>query len=120
MLTVHLSKCINLYKYENDIIAFFFIVIFIIIVPVLCIAYQGGYTALTTASEKGHKDVVKLLLDHGANKNLQDKKVRIIYVVSCMYVCMYVWMDGWMDGCMYICICRHVRMHACIHAGMHA
>ncbi len=57
------------------------IVIFITIVLVLCIIYQDGGTALMYASQKGHKEVVKLLLDHGADKDLQNKKVGIIYVV---------------------------------------
>ena len=58
------------------------IVIFIIIVLVLCIIYQDGSTALMYASRNGHREVVKLLLDHGADKDLQDKEVGIIYVVS--------------------------------------
>ena len=60
------------------------IVIFIIIVLVLCIIYQDGHTALMHASQDGHMEVVKLLLDHGANKDLQDN-VCISYVY---YVCM--------------------------------
>ena len=68
------------------------IVIFIIIVLVLCIIYQNGWTALIRATSNGHKEVVKLLLDHGADKDLQ-RKVSIIYVVSCMYVWMVVFMN---------------------------
>ena len=90
------------------------IVIFIIIALVLCIIYQDGWTALMYASRKGHMEVVKLLLDHGANKDLQDE-VRIIYVVFyvCMYVCMYGWMDGWMDVSMNVkrLIHPHTRKH---------
>ena len=62
------------------------IVIFIIIVLVLCIIYQDGWTALMLASQQGHKEVAKLLIDHGANKDIQNK-VSVIYVVSCMHGC---------------------------------
>ena len=73
------------------------IVIFIIIVLVLCIICQYGNTALIGASRNGHKEVVQLLLDHGADKDVQTK-VSFIYVVSLMYVCMYVRMVVFMHG----------------------
>ena len=38
------------------------------------------------ASKEGHKEVAKLLIDHGANKDIQSK-VSVIYVVSCMHGC---------------------------------
>ena len=34
---------------------------------------QDGYTALMYASEKGNIDIVKLLLQAGADKNIQNK-----------------------------------------------
>ena len=98
------------------------IVIFIIIVLVLCIIYQDGWTALIFASQDGHKEVVKLLLDHGANKDLQSK-VSIIYVVSCMYVCMnvcmYVWINGCLDACKIIDTSTHTYIHIYIHTHTH-
>ena len=39
----------------------------------------GGETALHAACEHGHKDVVSLLLQHGAVVNSQDK-VKLLYV----------------------------------------
>ena len=46
------------------------------------------------ASENGHKEVVKLLLDHGADKNMQDNKVSVtdmiymndVSVCICIYI----------------------------------
>ena len=50
------------------------------------------------ASENGHKEVVKLLLDHGADINMQDEvsvtdtiymsDVYVMYVYICAYHCM--------------------------------
>ena len=38
---------------------------------------QDSQTALSAASSTGHNHVVRLLLDNGANFNLQDKKVNM-------------------------------------------
>ena len=63
------------------------IIIIIMIVTVICIVYQGGRTALMKASEEGRKEVVELLLDHGADRDIQNQKeVSIIYTIACMYV----------------------------------
>ena len=72
--------------------------IIILISNIICIVYQDGWTALMIASEKGHKEVVKLLLDHGANINMQNKvsvtdmiymrDVYVMYVYVCVYDCM--------------------------------
>ena len=50
------------------------------------------------ASIKGHKEVVKLLLDHGADMNMQNnvsvtdmiymRDVYVMYVYVCVYDCM--------------------------------
>ena len=49
------------------------IIIIIMIVTVICLVYQDGNTALMWASYNGHKEMAKLLLDHGANINIKDK-----------------------------------------------
>ena len=41
---------------------------------------QYGYTALIYASDKGHKDIAKLLTDKGADLNLQDNVSTPSYV----------------------------------------
>ena len=58
------------------------------------------------ASYNGHKEVVKLLLDHGANTNMQNKVsvtdmiyMRDVYVMY-VYVCVY----GCMIKFMYVCL----------------
>ena len=60
------------------------------------------------ASQQGHKEVAKLLIDHGANKDIQNK-VSVIYVVSCMHGCVY--------GCAYAfkMIYSPVRARVCIY-----
>jgi len=37
------------------------------------IADEYGYTPLYTAAEEGHVEVVRVLLNHGANVNITDK-----------------------------------------------
>ena len=65
------------------------IIIIIMIVTVICIVYQGDeWTALMWASYNGHKEVVQLLLDHGAGIDIKSN-VSIIYTIDCMYI--YVW-----------------------------
>ena len=66
------------------------------------------------ASQNGHKEVVKLLLDHGANKDLQDKKVRIIYVVSYMYVCMYGCMDVYTNTHIHAYVYVYIHIYVCL------
>ncbi len=39
-----------------------------------------GYTSLIFSSREGHHDVVKVLLEHGANVNDTDYKGMIFYV----------------------------------------
>ena len=41
---------------------------------VVIVCFLSGYTALIWASYKGHVDVIKVLLENGANMNLQDKQ----------------------------------------------
>ena len=61
------------------------IIIIIMIVTVICIVYQGGHTALMYASANGRKEVVQLLLDHGAGIGIRDN-VSTIYMIECMYI----------------------------------
>ena len=62
------------------------------------------------ASEKGHKEVVKLLLDHGANTNMLRKVsvtdmiyMRDVYVMY-VYVCVYDCMINVMFVCLFVCL----------------
>ena len=64
------------------------ILIMIMIVLVIYTVYQFGMTALMRASIWGHKEVVQLLLDRGANKDIKDNKVSIIYTIACEFPCM--------------------------------
>ena len=52
----------------------------IMIVTIICIVYQGGWTALMYVSSGGHKEMVQLLLDHGAGTDIKDN-VSIIYMI---------------------------------------
>ena len=72
-------------------------VIIIMIVTVICIVYQDyARTALMWASNDGHKEVVQLLLDHGAGIDIQDR-VSIVFTIVCIYVYiyMYICMNKW-------------------------
>ena len=77
-------------------------VIIIMIVTVICIVYQDyARTALMWASNDGRKEMVQLLLDHGADIDMLG--VSIIYTTVCIAMCMYgsVYMYEW--G--YMCLC---------------
>ena len=57
---------------------------------------------------EGHKEVVKLLLDHGADINMQDKVsvtdmiyMRDVYVMY-VYVCVYDCMINFMFVCLFV------------------
>ena len=70
------------------------------------------------ASGNGHKEVVKLLLDHGADINMQDKVsvtdmiyMRDVYVMY-VYVCVY----GCMINCMFVCL--FVQLIVCISSSL--
>ena len=59
------------------------------------------------ASTNGHKEVIKLLLDHEADINMQDNRVSVtdmIYMrdvyVMYVYVCVY----DCMINCMFVCL----------------
>ena len=60
------------------------------------------------ASGNGHKEVVKLLLDHGADINMQDEVsvtdmiyMRDVYVMY-VYVCVYDCMINFMFVCLFV------------------
>ena len=60
------------------------------------------------ASSNGHKEVVKLLLDHEADINMQDKVsvtdmiyMRDVYVMY-VYVCVYDCMINFMFVCLFV------------------
>ena len=82
--------------------------IIILISNIICIVYQYGYTALIWASDYGYKEVVKLLLDHGADINMQDEVsvtdmiyMRDVYVMY-VYVCVYDCMINFMFVCLFV------------------
>ena len=82
--------------------------IIILISNIICIVYQDGYTALIWASYNGHKEVVKLLLDHEADINMQDEVsvtdmiyMRDVYVMY-VYVCVYDCMINFMFVCLFV------------------
>ena len=66
------------------------------------------------ASDYSHKEVVKLLLDHGADTNMQDKvsvtdmiymrDVYVMYVHVCVYDCMIKFMFVSLFVQMIVCI----------------
>ena len=70
------------------------------------------------ASLKGHKEVVKLLLDHGADINMQDevsvtdmiymRDVYVMYVNVCVYDCMINFMF----------VCLFVQLIVCISSSL--
>ena len=60
------------------------------------------------ASRNGHKEVVKLLLDHEADMNMQNKVsvtdmiyMRDVYVMY-VYVCVYDCMINFMFVCLFV------------------
>ena len=70
------------------------------------------------ASNKGRKEVVKLLLDHGADTNMQDRVsvtdmiyMRDVYVMY-VYVCVYDCMINVMIVCLF------VQMIVCISSSL--
>ena len=70
------------------------------------------------ASENGHKEVVKLLLDHGTDINMQRdlsvtdmiymRDVYVMYVYVCVYDCMMN----------FIFVCLFVQMIVCISSSL--
>ena len=53
---------------------------------------QYGRTALHEAAEGGHKDVIKLLLINGADKDATDRVSLFVYdfdctLMKCIYIC---------------------------------
>jgi len=74
-----------MYVFIIGIIIIIIIIIIMIIINlianIICIIYQEGYTALIKASRDGHKEVVELLLDHGADTNMQDN-VSVIDMIN--------------------------------------
>ena len=70
------------------------------------------------ASYNGHKEVVKLLLDHGADMNMQNnvsvtdmiymRDVYVMYVYVCVYDCMINVMI----------VCLFVQMIVCISSSL--
>ena len=90
--------CIDCMYIFIVVIIIIILIIMILISNIICIVYQDGRTALMWASENGDKEVVKLLLDHGADTNLKDKvsvtdmiymrDVYDMYVNICVYDCM--------------------------------
>jgi len=89
-----------MYVFIIGIIIIIIIIIMIIInliANIICTIYQEGYTALIKASINGQKEVVELLLDHGADTNMQDNVsvIDMIYmsdvsVCICVCICMYI------------------------------
>ena len=50
---------------------------------VLYNSLQDGFTPLIVASQEGHKDIVEVLLNHGAEMDLPQK---VSVCVSCSYL----------------------------------
>ena len=50
---------------------------------VLLHSLQNGTTSLSLASQDGHKDIVEVLLNHGAEVDLPDK---VSVCISCSYL----------------------------------
>lgn len=77
--------------------------------PALLNLVQGGYTALMWASDSGHETVVDLLLQHGANVDLQNKvsslaRFMMMYTHEVLgdkggMLCVDVGIRGWPCGC---------------------
>ena len=47
----------------------------IILIPVCCICIQDGETALMWACYNGRKEIAELLIDRGADANIQNKVI---------------------------------------------
>ena len=58
------------------------------------------------AFEKNHKEVVKLLLDHGADMNMQNKVsvTDMIYMRDVYVMYVYVCVSDCMINFMYVCL----------------
>ena len=69
---------------------------------------QDGATALIVSSQNGHREVVQLLIEGGANINISSN-VRYLFVmwlclVACICVC----------RCMCVCVCARACVRACV------
>ena len=94
--TVQLALCVFDCLFALCVYIFIVVVIIILISNVMRVVYQDGWTALMMASYNGHKRVVKLLLDHGADKNMKSKvrvtfKTHMSNIYAFLYVCTRVY-----------------------------
>ena len=59
---------------------------------------KGGWTALHYAADKGFEQIVKILVEHGSNVDLQDRVVLIFFlfvVVGSLLGCFMLIVNGW-------------------------
>ena len=64
--------------------------------------FQAGYTAIQRAAAEGHVEVVKQLIKHGANVNIQDKVVSLfffflIYYLFIFFYCFVIFKESEFD-----------------------
>ena len=71
------------------------------------------------ASESGRKEVVKLLLDHGAETNIKDNNVSVtdmIYMRDVYVMYVYVCVSDCMINFMFVCL--FVQLIVCISSSL--
>ena len=67
------------------------------------------------AAQEGHVDVVRYLVEQGANKDHQSKVSVSVYMSICLYMSSHLFAYAYMHMYMYVYVCICMYMYVCMH-----